>query len=800
MGKQKLKKKGKLVIVESSAKARTIGKYLGKGYSVTACMGHVIDLPKSELGVDVENDFRPKYITVRGKGKILQELKRLSKRLDGVLLAPDPDREGEAISWHLYEALSKIGVEDIQRISFNEITKKAVLASLGEPKEINMDMVNAQQARRILDRLVGYMISPILWQNVRRGLSAGRVQSVALMMVCDREEEVVAFKPREYWTIDAELKGKRGASFIVNLFQYAGEKVEMGAGEEAQRLKDKLSSERFLVEALEKTRKKAMPPAPLTTSKMQQMAASKMRFSVKKTMFIAQQLYEGMDIGEDVPAGLITYLRTDSRRVADVAKEEAARYIEENFSAAYKQTEPIVYKNKKGVQDAHEAIRPTSVYRTPDLMKEYLSRDQYGLYKLIWAVFVASQMKPAEFENLAVTVRAGEGLLRANGRKLVFDGFRRVLKEKESVSQKIPRLAVGEEVELVDLKSEQHFTQPPPRFSEASLVKALEENGIGRPSTYSPIVNTIQGRGYVERSPEARLQPTELGQLVITLLKQNFPAIINVGFTAEMEKDLDGVEEGERKWRELLQSFYEKFEKEVSEAGVKMKEQSRELTGETDEVCPKCGNKLVVKWSRAGKFLACPSYPECQFTKSFGLDGEPESEFWPERKCDKCGGRLKIKVGRFGRFLACEKYPDCKFTASMPIEVKCPQEGCDGDVVQCRSKKGRPFFGCSRYPECNFMSWSRPVQVACTACKGPIMVKKHSRKKGEYLLCPNKECGHEMGVEVRKEEPEATEETTEETTEEATKETTEETTEEATKETETKTGTVDSASGSSGDD
>jgi DNA topoisomerase-1 len=765
MGKQKLKKitkkkitkkkkKGTLVIVESKAKARTIGKYLGSGYTVIACMGHVIDLPKSEIGVDVENGFQPRYITVRGKGKILQELKRLSKRLDSVLLAADPDREGEAISWHLRDALVKNGATDIRRISFNEVTKSAVLEAIKQQKEINGDMVQAQQARRILDRLVGYMISPILWQNVRRGLSAGRVQSVALMIVCDREEGVLAFTPSEYWTIDATVKAQRGPEFTVSLTHYGDEKIEIGSEADARRISAELAAEKFIVASVEKSRKRAMPPAPLTTSKMQQMAASKLRFSVKKTMFIAQQLYEGMDVGEEVPAGLITYLRTDSRRVADVARQEAHKYIEDNFSAEYVQTEPPKYKAKAGVQDAHEAIRPTSVMRQPDVIKEHLSGDQYELYRLIWNVFLASQMKPAEYENTAVTVRAGKGSLRANGRKLVFDGFKRVLKEKENLGQKIPRLSEGQEVEQIEMLPEQHFTQPPPRYSEATLVKALEENGIGRPSTYSPIINTIQARGYVERNPEGRLQPTELGKLVITLLKKNFPAIMDVGFTASMEGNLDRVEEGGQNMLSLLETFYESFEKEVKAAGINMAAQSRELTGETDELCPNCSKQLAVKWSRAGKFLACPGYPECQFTKSFTVDGEPESEFWEDRICDKCGGRLKIKFGRFGRFLACEKYPDCKFTASMPIEVKCPEKECDGDVVSCRSKRGRPFFGCSKYPDCTFMSWSRPVQVDCPACKGLIMVQKSSRKKGQYLMCPDKECAHEMSVESPKQDDE----------------------------------------------
>ncbi|TDA67219.1 MAG: type I DNA topoisomerase [Clostridia bacterium] len=674
-----------LVIVESPAKAKTISKFLGSNYVVRSSMGHVRDLPKSQLGVDVDHDFAPKYINIRGKGNIIKELREAAKDSSRVLLAADPDREGEAIAWHLQEILN-IAQETPCRVVFNEITRPAVQEAIKKPRPIGLDQVNAQQARRILDRLVGYMISPLLWQKVRSGLSAGRVQSVAVRLLCEREKEIRNFVPEEYWSLTAALRTAGGESFAAKLVE-----VELGRQEQVEQVLADLAGARYVVSKVHKRRVSRRPPAPFTTSTLQQEANRRLNFTAKRTMRVAQELYEGVEVPGEGRVGVITYLRTDSTRISSLAQEEARQFIARDFGTDYLPEKAPAFKAGDKAQDAHEAIRPTLASRRPLELRQALTADQHKLYKLIWERFLASQMAAAVFEQTTVTVAADGYNFRASGSAVVFPGFRVIYAGDDEEQGTLPPLAAGEELQLLELKPEQHFTQPPPRYNDASLVKALEENGIGRPSTYAPIIDTILERGYVGREGK-NLVPTDLGFVVTDLLKAYFPNVIDVEFTAQMEARLDEIEEGDLPWQRVIRDFYDPFAADLSRARNEM---GRVQLAEevVDETCPHCGRKLVVKRGRYGKFLACPGFPECQFTKPY-LES---------------------------------------------IGVSCPK--CGGEVVLRRSKKGHVFYGCSKYPNCDYVSWQQPTEKVCPRC-GERLVKKQSRRGGGALACPRKGCGY----------------------------------------------------------
>ncbi len=764
-----------LIIVESPAKARTITKYLGRGYTVLPSVGHVKDLPASRFGIDVDRDFAPDYVVIRRKdrnqGKVLAEIKRKAKEVDKIFIATDPDREGEMIAWHIAEELNG-DKRHVYRVLFNEITESAIKRALQAPGQIDTRKVNAQQARRVLDRIVGYKLSPLLWDKVRRGLSAGRVQSVAVRLICEREAEREAFRPTEYWTITATLRGLHPPPFEARLQEVQGRAAEIRTGEEAQQILRALQGARFVVSAIEKKERKRNPLAPFITSRLQQEAARKLRFSPKKTMMLAQQLYEGVEIGKEGPVGLITYMRTDSTRIAAEALAEARTFIRDRFGRDYLPEAPNVYRVQKAAQEAHEAIRPTSVLREPEKVKAFLDRDQYQLYKLIWTRFVSSQMTPTLLEVTRVDIEANGHLFRANGTVVKFPGYTVLYSEGQDESaqpgaeagpaepgaeqdeqeRQLPPLAVGEVLQLVDGESgglvpKQHFTQPPPRYNEALLIKELEEKGIGRPSTYASIIATIQERWYVEKE-EGRFKPTELGRMVNERLVRYFPDVFDVAFTARMEEELDEIEEGEKDWVATVREFYTPFMKDLGVAestmeGVKGKEEP------TDVPCEKCGRTMVIKWGRNGKFLACPGYkddPPCKNTANFETlpDGSikpvARQETVTGERCEKCGSPMVVKTGRFGRFLACSAYPACKATKPLSLGIKCPQPGCGGELVQKRTKKGRAFYSCSRYPDCDYALWDRPVNQPCPRCEFPFLVEKAGRDRGAARQCPK--CGH----------------------------------------------------------
>lgn len=692
----------KLVIVESPAKAKTIEKYLGKNYVVEASMGHVRDLPKSQLGVDIENEYNPKYITIRGKGELLSKLRKLAKKSDKIYLATDPDREGEAISWHLANVL-KIDENENCRIEFNEITKDAVKNSIKHPRKINCNLVDAQQARRVLDRLVGYEISPLLWRNVKWGLSAGRVQSAALKLICDREEEIKKFNPEEYWTVDVKLKkGKK--SFPVKLTTKNKKKIEIKNKEQADQIIDELKENEYIVSKIKKGTKNKNPLAPFTTSTLQQEASKKLNFMTKKTMSVAQQLYEGVEVKKFGTVGLITYMRTDSVRISKEAQEKALNFIDEAYGKEYVPEEPRVYKGKKNIQDAHEAIRPTYVEITPEIAKANLSNDQYKLYALIWKRFIASQMATCILNTNSLEIKNGDYTLRASGSTIKFDGFMKVyeyISGEEEESVLLPELEENEVLKEESIEGKQHFTQPPARYSEAAFVKLLEEKGIGRPSTYVPTISTLISRKYVDREKKI-LIPTELGFIVNDILSNYFKQIVDTDFTAEMEVKLDNVEAGKESWTHIVDEFFtplkediEKAEKEISKVIIEDKV--------SDVPCDKCGRLMVIKHGRFGDFLACPGYPECQNTKPIVEE--------VDANCPLCGGKILVK----------------------------------------RSKKGNRFYGCSNYPECNFVSWYEPTNEKCPEC-GSYMVKRYSKSKGEYLQCSDKECKYEKIIEKNNDE------------------------------------------------
>jgi DNA topoisomerase-1 len=782
-----------LIIVESPTKAKTIQKYVGKEYKVMASVGHIKDLPKNRLGVDVQDGFKPHYEILKGKGRFLKEIKKAAQEATDIYLASDPDREGEAIAWHIAEEVNGPG-KRIHRALFNDLSKETVLKSLENPTHLDPRKVEAQMARRILDRIVGYEISPMLWEKVKRGLSAGRVQSVAVRLVCERQREIDSFVPEEYWTITAKLQAQEPPPFEAKLFKAHGQKAKIPNEQEAKKIIEEIRGLSFRVSSIETKPLKRKPPAPFTTSKLQQEAYRRLKFSAKKTMILAQQLYEGVELGPEGPVGLITYMRTDSVRVAPHALEAVRKYILGSFGEGYLPSKPNVFKSAKGAQEAHEAIRPTSVERTPEEVKEYLTKDQYALYKLIWERFVASQMKPAVYDRTTVEVEAGPYLFRATGAVLVFPGFTAIygaIVDGEGAEQEalFPPLKEGEDLSLLDLLPQQHFTQPPPPFTEATLVKELEERGIGRPSTYATILSNIQERGYVKVERGA-FRPTELGFLVTDLLVKSFPAILDVGFTAEMEEKLDRIEEGELDRLKVLEEFYRSFREDFERAQREMQdlkreglptemecevcgsplvvkmgkrgpflscssypsctfskpymEESQRLKEEPQEgrYCPKCGSPMVVREGRFGPFLACSAYPSCRTTEPLKEAKGEEPQEVPPPSCPQCNSPMVMRNGRFGRFFACSRYPKCKGKAPVDLGIPCPVEGCSGKIVERRSKKGRIFFSCSNYPGCQFLLWQRPIAKACPSCGASFLVRKSSRGKNQ-LVCIKEGCGYE---------------------------------------------------------
>jgi DNA topoisomerase-1 len=792
-----------LVIVESPAKAKTIGKYLGKQYVVKASLGHVKDLPKKDLSVDVENDFKPVYEVIEGKKKLIQELKQAAKGADAIYLAADPDREGEAICYHLQEELDgrKNGPK-IFRVMFNEITKNAVQKAFEKPLSVNLHLVDAQQARRILDRLVGYKISPLLWDKVRRGLSAGRVQTVALRLIVDREREIRAFQKREYWTIDVNLSAKKPPQLMAHLAKLNDQNVEIPNEAAAQTIVAVLDGAAYVVKSVTNREKRRNPVPPFITSTLQQEAARKLRFSVKRTMMLAQKLYEGVELGaEEGAVGLISYMRTDSTRVSNDALDEVGGFIASRYGAEYRPATPNFYKSKKGAQDAHEAVRPTSSLRTPESVQKFLAEDEFKLYRLIWMRFVASQMTPAVFDQTTIDVEAkgkdaGIYLFRATGSVPKFDGFLKIYEEgkdqkdedDDELKQKLPVVTQGETLRFKAIQPEQHFTEPPPRFTEATLVKELESDGVGRPSTYASILSTIQEREYV-RKEGGKFIPTELGMVVTDLLLESFSDLFDVTYTARMEAELDEIEEGKLDWRTSMGDFYERFEKDLDHAARNMTDIKR-MERPTDLVCEKCGKPMVIKWGRHGSFIACTGYPECTNTRELtvdlpDIDKADISEQDATEYCENCGRPMVLKKGRFGQFLACTGYPDCKTTKQLgaeqkpqdvPLDEKCPQcashmvrkygrygefvacsnypkckyvkqktigvkcPNCsEGEVVERRSKRGKTFFGCNRYPDCDFVAWGKPIPEKCPDCGSSYLIEKYL-KAGPVAQCPNNEC------------------------------------------------------------
>ena len=692
--------KYKLVIVESPAKAKTIGKFLGRGYKVEACNGHVRDLPKSQIGVDVEHNFEPRYITIRGRGEILEKIRKEARGASKVILATDPDREGEAISWHLANIL-KIDPASDCRVEFNEITAQAVKAAMKKPRPINLQLVDAQQARRVLDRLVGYKISPLLWAKVRKGLSAGRVQSVATRMIVDREAEIDAFVPQEYWTITAKFTDGN-QKFVAKYVGKGDEKTEITSEAQAKEVRDFLLGQTYSVTAVKSGERRKNPPPPFTTSNLQQEAVRKLSFTTKKTMQIAQMLYEGVDIEGEGSVGLISYIRTDSTRLSDEALTAAREYIADNFRPEYLPETPNVFKGRKNAQDAHEAIRPTHALYSPEKVKASLTRDQYRLYKLIYDRYLASQMTPAVYETLNIELAGGGAQFRFGGMKKKFAGFTVLYEEgQDEPTEKetaLPKVAVGDSVTMADLAPEQHFTQPPPRYTEASLVRAMEEKGIGRPSTYAPTITTILARGYVTRENKA-LVPTELGVLVTEMMTENFKSIVDMQFTADMEEELDTVEEDGKDWHEVIEKFYGPFSEQLEAA-----EKNIEKVEVKDEVS--------------------------------------------DVQCDKCGAMMVYKMGRFGKFLACPNFPACRNTMPIvrAIDAHCPK--CGGAILVRNTKRGRVFYGCERYPECDFTSWDMPVDDRCPVCGSPMVLKRDRKKDISWHVCTNESCKHRVEVET----------------------------------------------------
>jgi len=791
-----------LVIVESPTKAKTIGKYLGKQFIVMASLGHVKDLPKKDLAVDVERDFTPKYEVIEGKKKLIAELKQAAKTVDSIYLAADPDREGEAICWHLKEELEpkKAGKPAIFRVMFNEITASAIKKAFEKPLAVNVHLVEAQQARRVLDRLVGYKISPLLWDKVRRGLSAGRVQTVALRLIVEREREIRAFQKQEYWTIDVALNAKKPPVLTARLNKRNGETPQIADEATAKSIVDDLAGAPYTVKSVALREKRRNPVAPFITSTLQQESSRKLRFSVKRTMMLAQGLYEGKEIGKEGSLGLITYMRTDSTRVSEDALAEVRGFVSERYGAPYLPATPNLYKTKKEAQDAHEAIRPTSVLHTPESLEKYLAEDEMKLYRLIWMRFIASQMNPAVLDQTTIDVSATgksntDYLLRTTGSVLKFDGFLKVYEEgkdqkdeeDEDLKHKLPAVTEGEVLRFKEISPEQHFTEPPPRYNEATLVKKLESDGVGRPSTYASILSTIQDREYVKKET-GKFVPTELGMVVTDLLLESFNDLFDVKYTARMEEELDEIEDGKLEWRAAMAEFYDRFQRDLDHAARHMTDIKR-MEKPTDLICEKCGKPMVIKWGKHGSFIACTGYPECTNTRELtvdlpDIDGADLTEQDETEYCENCGRPMVLKKGRFGQFYACSGYPECKTTKQVggeqrkdvPLEEKCPQcssnlvqkygrfgefvacsnypkckyvkqktigvpcPNCSqGEVVERRSKRGKTFYGCNRYPECDFVAWGKPLPEKCPECGSSYLIEKYL-KSGPVAQCPNAEC------------------------------------------------------------
>lgn len=732
-----------LVIVESKAKTKTIQKVLGKNYVILPSIGHLKDLPKGKLGVRIDEGFEPEYITIRGKGPTLTQLRKEAQTSDQVFIATDPDREGEAIAWHIAEEIRSKN-KNIKRVLFNEITKSGILKGMDNPLEIDEDRVEAQKARRVLDRLVGYQVSPVLWKTIYRGLSAGRVQSVALRLICEREDEINAFVTEEYWSITVELRGEGKVSFLSKLTKINDQKFKISDEKTAKGYVDQLKHCAYKIQDIRKKKVTRNPSAPFTTSTLQQEASKRLGYSTKKIMMIAQGLYEGIEVGKEGAVGLITYMRTDSTRVADEAVQSVREYIIESYGKEYLPAKARTFKAKKSAQDAHEAIRPTSMKRSPKALKKYLTDEQYKLYELIWNRFVASQMAAAVMEQTTIDIESKNEakpgdifLFRTTGSIILFRGFLQIYEdfqeetsEDNQKNQTLPEnLNIGEILKLLDIIPKQHFTKPPARYSESSLVKELDALGIGRPSTYALIISTLLARKYIERQAR-QLSPTELGQTVNKILVQQFPDIFNVAFTAKMEEELDKVEGGKKKFLKVVSDFYKPFNEALQHADSKQDEIRESLFEDTGEKCPRCEKPLVLRWGRNGKFMACSGYPDCKYTKP---REEPEAT---GEACDKCGKPMVLKVSRYGRFLACSGYPDCKNTKPFSLGVKCPKEGCGGQVVERKSKRGRTFYGCSNYPNCDFVSWYKPVNQKCPNCRHDYIEERYTQAKGEYLRCP----------------------------------------------------------------
>ncbi|HOF04654.1 MAG TPA: type I DNA topoisomerase [Syntrophales bacterium] len=795
-----------LVIVESPTKVKTIKKFLGPDFDVRATMGHVKDLPKSALGIDLENDFTPSYRVIESKKKLIAEIKKAAQKAEHIYLAPDPDREGEAIAWHIAEEIGGKN-KHFHRTLFNDLTRKTVLEAIDNPLVLDRQKFEAQQTRRILDRLVGYKISPLLWEKVKRGLSAGRVQSVAVRLICDREKEISAFVSEEYWNITATLASRTPPPFDARLIRIEAKKAKVTSGEEAARLVDELGQQDFVVGKVDRKEVKRNPLPPFTTSKLQQEASRWLRFSAKKTMNVAQQLYEGVELGPEGSVGLITYMRTDSVRISDEAIQEVRNYIRNSYNPEFLPTKPRAFKNNAQAQDAHEAIRPSSLQYRPGEIKHYLTPDQYKLYLLIWNRFVASQMSSARYDQTVIDINAGRFELRAQGSIMKFAGYTEVYREGKDdnggdadneTGKILPDVSVGEILKLEALVPEQKFTQPPPRFSEATLVRELEEKGIGRPSTYAAILATIQDREYVLLE-KGRFQPTELGMLVNDLLVENFPKILDVSFTASLEDRLDLIEAGKNERIEILKEFYAEFSKELQAAGSMKSLKGKGIP--TDMVCEKCGSPMAIKWGRNGRFIACTNYPDCRNTMNIPETGSgndvKNGNGTPELVCEKCGKPMVLKQGRFGKFMACSGYPDCKTTVKItsaggepvvpkeeiltdklceqcgkPLAVKdgrygkflgctgypackvihplhlgipCPEDGCTGFLSERRSKTGRTFFGCTRYPDCKFVTWYRPLPEPCPKCGASFLVEKRS-KSGNFKQCLRKDCRYKIDM------------------------------------------------------
>ncbi|HSA07560.1 MAG TPA: type I DNA topoisomerase [Candidatus Gastranaerophilales bacterium] len=741
-------KKKSLVIVESPAKAKTIKKILGDSYEIKASVGHIRDLPTKKLGVDLKNNFEPEYEVMEKKQKVVDELSASARNSYEVFLAPDPDREGEAIAWHMSHLLSGT-CKNIYRIEFNEITKTAIQDAVKNPRPIDMNRVNAQQTRRILDRLVGYKISPILWKNVGKGLSAGRVQSVAVRIICDREKEIEAFVPQEYWKISADLsKLKSSAFFNAELTKFEDKKIEVNNAEDAAKAVSVLEAEstQYVIDKVTNRQTQRKPQPPFITSTLQREGSSKLGYSVKRTMQLAQNLYEGIELGASGHVGLITYMRTDSTRISDEAKDAAKEYIVNHYGEKYYPKEARVYAKKgKNVQDAHEAIRPTYIEKTPESVRQYLSSEQYRLYKLIWSRFIASQMESANVSTVAVEIGADKYTLRASSSKLTFDGFLIVYDDREENEKDsvIPDLEKGDKLKLKKVNSSQHFTQPPPRYSEATLVKTLEELGVGRPSTYAPTIATIQDRGYVIKEDKS-LVPTPLGKTVNELLVQHFPDVVSSDFTANMENHLDEIETDKADWKGILGNFYEPFEVVLKKAQKEI--QKVEIL--TEHECPECGKPMALKTSRFGsQFLGCSGYPECKSTKPLSKDMKPLPDDQPSDEiCEKCGSGMLIKQGPYGEYLGCSNQ-ECKYKKKIikKTGVNCPQEGCDGELLERKSRYGKVFYGCSKYPACNFALWNEPNGQKCPEC-GSMLVNKYL-KRGNKVACSKKECTFEKPME-----------------------------------------------------